>query len=125
MVVAVAVGVVIVLALAVVAAVRYLRRPELTPLAPETVALAPESSGSQIRILRDPDELNAAIERASNTEQTLAAMASKRAARYSRFSGSEVTRVDDDVRPRSSVRRLRIDETSSDPQPPQTAEPGM
>jgi hypothetical protein len=125
MVVAVAVGVGCVLLLAVgVAALRYFRRPSLEPLDPAGLSALPsEPRTPQIRILRSPEELDAAIERASTTEAALAEMASKRAARYSRFGGPRAanSRNEPDG-PR--VTRLRI---GDDPTPPATgtAEPGI
>jgi hypothetical protein len=82
-----------------------------------------EPAPQQIRILRSAEELDAAIERASTTEAALAEMASKRAARYNRFSGPRAVtrRLDSDGTPR--VTRLRI---GDEPTPPAgTAEPGM
>ncbi|HEY7134702.1 MAG TPA: hypothetical protein VIB48_06525 [Acidimicrobiia bacterium] len=126
MIVAVAVGVAVVLVLlATTVAIRYVRRPGLEALDPDAVALPSEPVVSQIRILRSPEELNEAIERASTTEQTLATMASKRAARYSRFAGSDTTpRLGVEGRPLSAVKRLPIDDEHPD-LPPGTAEPGM
>jgi hypothetical protein len=121
MVVAVAVGVGCVLVLVLLAGVRYVRRPGLGPLDPASVALPSEPVATQIRILRSPEELDAAIQRASTTEATLAEMASKRAARYSRFNGPRLTGRDaPEGAPR--VTRLRI---GDDPPPAGTAEPGM
>jgi hypothetical protein len=123
MVVAVAVGVGCVLLLVVLVVVRYGRRPVLEPLDPASVALPREPAPQQIRILRSAEELDAAIERASTTEAALAEMASKRAARYNRFSGPRAVtrRLDSDGTPR--VTRLRI---GDEPTPPAgTAEPGM
>lgn len=126
MIVAVAVGVVCVLLLvAATMAIRYLRRPGLQALNPEGIALPSEPVVSQIRILRSPEELNEAIERASTTEQTLATMASKRAARYSRFSGTEdAPRLALEGRPLSAVKRLRIGDDHPGPSP-ESAEPGI
>jgi hypothetical protein len=126
MIVAVAVGVAVVLVLlAMTMAIRYVRRPGLQPLNPDAIDLPSEPVASQIRILRSPEELNEAIERASTTEQTLATMASKRAARYSRFAGSDTTpRLGIEGRPLSAVKRLPIDNDHPDV-PPGTAEPGM
>lgn len=124
MVVAVAVGVVcVLLLLAALIAVRFRRRlPALEPLDPATVAQPSEPASPQIKILRSQEELDRAIERASETEAALAEMASKRAARYSRFNGPRsVTGRIPDGTPR--VTRLRI---GDDPTPPAgTAEPGM
>jgi hypothetical protein len=127
MIVAVAVGVLVVLVLlAATVAIRYLRRPGLEALDPDALEPPSEPVASQIRILRSPEELNEAIERASTTEQTLATMASKRAARYSRFSGSETApRPGLEGRPLSAVKRLPIDEDDHPDVPPGTAEPGM
>ena len=138
MVVAVAAGVVCVLVLlAATIAVRYVRRPGLMALDPASVALPSEPVAPQIRILRSPEELNAAIERASTTEATLAEMASKRAERYTRFTGRRDVPGSRDLPgpprdlpgPRdggapSRVTRLRI---GDEPLPPAsgTAEPGM
>ena len=126
MIVAVAVGVAVVLVLlAMTMAIRYVRRPGLGPLNPDAVELPSEPVASQIRILRSPEELSEAIERASTTEQTLATMASKRAARYSRFAGSDATpRLGIEGRPLSAVKRLPIEHDHPD-LPPGTAEPGM
>jgi hypothetical protein len=138
MVVAVAAGVVCVLVLlAATIAVRYVRRPGLMALDPASVALPSEPVAPQIRILRSPEELNAAIERASTTEATLAEMASKRAERYTRFTGRRDVPGPRDLPgpprdlpgPRDGgaaprVTRLRI---GDEPLPPAsgTAEPGM
>jgi hypothetical protein len=125
MMVVVAVSVVgVLLLVAATLAFRYVRRPGLQALDQEDVALS-EPVASQIRILRSPEELNEAIERASTTEQTLATMASKRAARYSRFTGSDSTpRVALEGRPLSAVKRLRIDDEHPGT-PPGSVEPGM
>ncbi len=123
MVVAVAIGVACVLVLAAaLAIVRYGRRPTLEPLDPGTIGVAPEPVAPQIRILRSPEEINDAIQRATTTEAAIAEMASKRAARYSRFGGPRsVPDRAKDERPR--VTRLRI---GDEPGPPTgTAEPGM
>jgi hypothetical protein len=126
MIVAVAVGVVgVLLLVAATLAIRYVRRPGLAALNPEGIASPNEPVISQIRILRSPEELNEAIERASTTEQTLATMASKRAARYSRFSGTEdMPRIGLEGRPLSAVKRVRIDDEHPDGSPG-SAEPGM
>ena len=123
MVVAVAVGLGCLLLLTVAAvAVRYMRGPALEPLDPAALSMPRESPTPQIRILRSPEELNEAIERATVTEAALAEMASKRAARYSRFGPRGLNaRIAADQTPR--VTRLRI---GDDPTPPAgTAEPGM
>jgi uncharacterized protein YjbI with pentapeptide repeats len=126
MIVAVAVGVAVVLVLlAITMAIRYVRRPGLQPLNPDAIELPSEPVVSQIRILRSPEELTEAIERASTTEQTLATMASKRAARYSRFAGSDTTpRLGIEGRPLSAVKRLPIGNDHPD-LPPGTAQRGI
>lgn len=126
MLIAVAAGGVLVVVIAAMLVVWARRRPPLEQIDPESVELAAEPPSSQVRILRSPQELSEAIERATTTEQALAAMASRRAARYTRFGGA-MAHGKDAAHAGAEVTPLRgIGDAPAPPHPPTgTADPGI
>ena len=127
MLVAVAAGGVFVVVVAAMLVLWVRRRPSLEQIDPESVELAVEPRSSQVRILRSPEELSAAIERATTTEQALAAMATRRAARYTRFGGAATSGASGAARTGGDVMPLRgVGDAPVPPVPPTgTTDPGI
>ncbi|HZR14799.1 MAG TPA: hypothetical protein VFC33_16290 [Acidimicrobiia bacterium] len=128
MLIAVAAGGVFVVVVAAMLVLWARRRPALEQIDPQSVELAADPPSSQVRILRSREELAEAIERATTTEQALAAMASRRAARYTRFGGSATgASKTPALADHPGVTPLRgIGDTPAPPVPPTgTADPGI